>query len=596
MVTRRFFVLLLFTSVPISSFAEDAVTLQHRAAFDGRTHTSFAWTIPDLTALASGRDITDCGPFVLEAQLKRERGLGDQMRMLVHLKADQMNDVVFSFERTLSPDRYQLELKLYDCEDKPLAEHRQEVEVIREPPGADMRLDKPRDEMKTGRARVRARVTGDIERVDFLMDGKVVGSSKRKPWEAGIRLGKKLKRHDVIAKAYNKAGAVVAQDKMTINRGIYTTAVTLIDVPEQHSQGGLVRVRTQMHMPENRELDRLEFFVDDQPVLAVFDPEVPSVMLPLPKTNKPFPVRVLARLMDGMEAEDSFIVNKPANLQGLEIRNIDLYVSVTNRGNMPVTGLSPEAFTIREDGKEMEITDFVPASEETLNMLFLMDVSGSMDPYITNVANGVVDMLRTQVRSNDRAGLVMFRDNDLLAIPFTGDKTGILRQMDETLQEMGPMTSGVSGIHDGIVRALNMFDGVDGRRVIVLFTDGFDSGSYTNFKEMVAFARRSEARVYLFHMDPTQGRMQQFQRQNPQRDMLRTQWTLLPEETGGRYYRVIGNRQLPKLFQVMEGDMRFQYLIRYETSRDLDDTDCRKVSVKLNRKDLRISTSKGWCP
>jgi VWFA-related protein len=174
---------------------------------------------------------------------------------------------------------------------------------------------------------------------------------------------------------------------------------------------------------------------------------------------------VVALLMAGVAGaqDDEVVFRSDTTLVRVDVQVLD-------RDNRPVTGLEREAFLFREQGQQRAIKNFV-REEMPIDLLFLIDVSGSMRPHVERMAEAAHRSLPS-LRSEDRVAVMVFDRSSRVRMPFRGGPNEAQREFDNLLR-MESFNGGTD-----ITRAL--FDAAqymrrqgrkEARRAIVLLTD-----------------------------------------------------------------------------------------------------------------------------
>ncbi|HEU0123004.1 MAG TPA: VWA domain-containing protein, partial [Bryobacteraceae bacterium] len=107
-------------------------------------------------------------------------------------------------------------------------------------------------------------------------------------------------------------------------------------------------------------------------------------------------------------------------------------VQVLDESDHAISKLEKEAFVLREQGKTREIRNFA-REEMPLDLLFLIDVSGSMRPHVERVANAAKQTLPS-MRKDDRAAIMVFDRETRLQMPFMPDPQNALKEFDNLLR------------------------------------------------------------------------------------------------------------------------------------------------------------------
>ncbi len=108
-------------------------------------------------------------------------------------------------------------------------------------------------------------------------------------------------------------------------------------------------------------------------------------------------------------------------------------VQVLDRNNRAITGLHKEDFVLREGGKVREIRNFA-AEEMPVDLLFLLDVSGSMRPHVERIAAAARDALRL-LGEEDRVAIMVFDRVTRVRMPFRSDLAEVDREFKKLLNQ-----------------------------------------------------------------------------------------------------------------------------------------------------------------
>jgi VWFA-related protein len=143
---------------------------------------------------------------------------------------------------------------------------------------------------------------------------------------------------------------------------------------------------------------------------------------------------------------------------------------VVDRQNQPITGLRMEDFVLREDGKPVEIRNFLSESLP-VDVILLLDVSRSMEPHVQRIAAAADRALRV-LGDRDRIAIMVFDRSTRLRLPFRGNRQDAERELNRVLNE--ETFTGGTDITRGLLDASRYMTGnarSDARRAIVVLTD-----------------------------------------------------------------------------------------------------------------------------
>jgi VWFA-related protein len=145
-----------------------------------------------------------------------------------------------------------------------------------------------------------------------------------------------------------------------------------------------------------------------------------------------------------------------------------------------------------------------------------------------------------------------FNDKIQLSGTFTNDRDDLVAALDE-LQFGNP-----TRLNDAIITSLDVLQGVEGRRVILLFTDGEDTASKARFRDALERARDEEVMVYSIGLESEIFNGVRTQRTRPSRDLRR-----IADETGGGYFEMDDAANLAPTFTRVAQELRSQYLLGF---------------------------------
>ena len=266
---------------------------------------------------------------------------------------------------------------------------------------------------------------------------------------------------------------------------------------------------------------------------------------------------------------------------------VTMGVTVTDkRGNL-IPDLKGDDFEIREDGQLQTIRYFAigeatsgPSPE--LHLGVLLDVSASMADDIDFTRTAAIRFLNALLDAVDIT-LVDFDTEVRVARYGQRDFARLVERIRQ--QKLGVYTA----LYDAIGVYLDGADGQDGRKIMVLYTDGGDTRSTMRFSDVVDLLRASDVTVYAIGaLDHQPGALRSSQR------MILQQ---IADATGGQAYFPTSVKEVDKIYEHIVAEIRAQYAMGYVSTNGKTDGAWRKVDIKVTRpdaKDLRIRSRKGY--
>lgn len=233
----------------------------------------------------------------------------------------------------------------------------------------------------------------------------------------------------------------------------------------------------------------------------------------------------------------------------MDVRLVNVFVSVTDRNGAIVGGLTRADFAVNEDGRPQQIAVFERQSEIPLNLTLAIDTSGSVRKDIVEEADAAHHFVHAILRPQDKMSLLEFATDVKELSGFTNNVGQIDRGLDRLHSD------NATALYDAILLGSEGLGGKDGRRVLVLVSDGGDTAKSTTYQEALDAALHHEVMIYSIIDVPVEA--------SAGRDLGGEHALIaLAEQTGGKSFYV-SSGGLDKAFAQVSDDLRTQYLIGY---------------------------------
>jgi VWFA-related protein len=295
-------------------------------------------------------------------------------------------------------------------------------------------------------------------------------------------------------------------------------------------------------------------------------------------------------------------------------------VSVLDRQGRFIPGLKKEDFQVFENGVEQPIAFFEP-TEKPFTVALVLDTSASTRFHLWQIKEAAINFAK-QLRPQDRVLVVTFSDEVLLLTEATNDQN-VINAVIEVNANPGSSTRLYDAVNLVIAERL---DKIQGRKAIVLFTDGVDTSSHmATYQSTLREAEELDALIYPIQYDTTDY-MRAMQgggsvtivtsRSNgpfggstssqttqtvpgtnapisgaTQADYDRADQYLqgMAEKTGGRLYRANDPTELAKAFASISEELRRQYSIGYYPQTEAaDGSERRAIKVSVKRPNVAV--------
>lgn len=252
----------------------------------------------------------------------------------------------------------------------------------------------------------------------------------------------------------------------------------------------------------------------------------------------------------------------------VDVKLVNVFVTVTDEHGSPVGNLSKDNFQVFEDGHPEKISVFGKESELPLSIVLDLDTSLSTRKDLPLELASARRFAHAIIRPVDGLSLYDFSEVVNLDIPFTSDLKVIDRAIDRL--HVGAATA----LYDAIYLGAESLENRQGRKVLVVITDGGDTVSQVNYQGALRAAQQAEAIVYSIIDVPIEA--------SAGRDTGGEHALIqLSEDTGGKYYYASSLAQLDKAFRSISDELRTQYLLAYYPTQRLANSDFRRIEVKL---------------
>jgi len=253
----------------------------------------------------------------------------------------------------------------------------------------------------------------------------------------------------------------------------------------------------------------------------------------------------------------------------VNVRLVNVFVTVTDNHGAPVAGLKQENFALKEDGKEQKISIFDKESELPLSIVLGIDTSLSTRKDLPLELASAKRFVKAILRPVDGLSIYQFSEIVNELTPFTSDQKRIDRAIT------GIQHGAATALYDALYLGSQALEKRQGRKVMVFITDGGDTVSTVSYKDAVREAQQAEAIVYSIIIVPIEA--------SAGRDTGGEHALIqISEDTGGRYFYASSESQLDAAFKQISDELRTQYLLAYYPSRKIADSAFRRIEIDVH--------------
>lgn len=445
------------------------------------------------------------------------------------------------------------------------------------PESPKLKILSPSREAPIGLLRLEAVVAPPIERVEFYLEDKRLVTRAKPPYSVEIDLGDVPRRQTVRAVGYDATGAVIDEDAYAINQGKDRLAVRLL--PRIDAAAGVVRIKVVVQSIGGGSARSLELFLDSKKVASWTAPPY-EVAVPMAQYARASVLRATAISGDGQEANDIRMLRGPqTTVESVRVDVVQLHVSALDKSGRFVKGLAREDFRVKEDGRPEEMTAFEVAEDLPLTIGLVVDGSGSMEKSLPFVHEASSALYRNLIRPKDQGFVIEFRDRAKFLQELTGDSVALQRAASDTRAE------GATALYDAVVLGLYQFRTLQGRKALLVITDGDDNRSHVDFPTLLRYCRSAGAPVYFIAVGIpiTDFRSRKIVKQ-------------IAEESGGDVFHLGSATKIGEVTQHIEEELRSQYILAFRSDSPKPAGEYRTIEVAVSKPGITARTIRGYIP
>jgi VWFA-related protein len=279
----------------------------------------------------------------------------------------------------------------------------------------------------------------------------------------------------------------------------------------------------------------------------------------------------------------------------VNIRRVRLPITVTDNKKQFVPGLTQNDFVVMEDKIPQQIESFTSEQNNVLPLYVgvLMDTSPSTAGKLKFEQESAMNFIQTVIRPRrDRVLFATFDHEVTLRQDFT-DRLELLDRAVFGVKKTGNKTA----LYDAVWQFCDeKMRSAQGRRVIVVITDGDDTYSRADLNDAIDIAQRTETTIFAISTKAGLSAVVPGVEAGQVQDHGDKTLERLAEETGGAAFFTGDMLALERSFGRIANELRSQYLITYKPTNDQYDGSYRKVEVKLinGNEKFRLRTKRGY--
>lgn len=307
--------------------------------------------------------------------------------------------------------------------------------------------------------------------------------------------------------------------------------------------------------------------------------------------------------------------NQPAEVIKVYSNLVSVPVIVSDRVGRYIPGLKQADFKLYDNNAQQTLT-FFDAAEEPLNVALLLDTSRSAQGVLDDIKKAAKNFLK-ELRPQDRAMIVCFDYGIHKLSALTSDRRVLEQAIKQA--EVGEFFGTL--LNDALLESIERdLKPINGRKAIILLTDGEDAGSRITQMDLLSYASESDAMIYSIYYAPSMpqpfGRDRPFRRRGgifggrgpmrdrfppqrgPRQDQRRARQegraesaeeflAKLSEVSAGRFY-LSEKTDLKKTFVLIAEELRNQYRLGFAPDNLARDGSLHSLKVKVDKPDIAV--------
>lgn len=351
---------------------------------------------------------------------------------------------------------------------------------------------------------------------------------------------------------------------------------------------GEVMVGADIYPPDS-EIDRVEIYLDGH-LMALIEAPPWEQIIDVGEENIEHQFQVVIYDAEGQSASSNVFTPRIETDEEISVDLQQLFVAVERQGER-VLDLEREDFVVVDNGRSQDMVTF-ERGDVPFTAMLLLDASYSMRGRRLAVALQGAQTFVEGMRELDQAKLMLFADRVVHETPFTTFGSVI------SVGLASVEARGGTALNDHFFLAMKRLEARQGRRVIIILSDGIDVESVLSMEQVRWKARQLQPVVYWIRLEEGEGgdesshrsRWRSMEEHTEQVEELRE--TVL--ESGGRIETIRSIEEVDRAFRWILEDLRQQYVLGYYPSETNSRNPWHDIVVRVRDNSLAVRTRSGY--
>jgi Ca-activated chloride channel homolog len=271
------------------------------------------------------------------------------------------------------------------------------------------------------------------------------------------------------------------------------------------------------------------------------------------------------------------LAQQPTFRSGTQV--VSLFATVLDAQNRLVPDLTEQDFEVFDNEKPQPLIVF-KNDPQPISVVVMLDTSGSMTGTI-GLLKAAAEQFLIRLLPADKAMIGAFNDKIELAATFSADRDALISHVRDLDYGNG------TRLYDALGVSLDALRGIEGRRVILVFTDGDDTASKTRGNTVLERARNEEVMIYAIGLESDFFDGVRMVRSKPDSSLRK-----FADETGGGYFELKKTSELGPTFSRVAQELHSQYVLGFEAKQA--DGKVHKLAVRMKQPGMTARARKSY--
>ena len=288
-----------------------------------------------------------------------------------------------------------------------------------------------------------------------------------------------------------------------------------------------------------------------------------------------------ARALRGQEEQPTF---------STDVKVVQVLATVTTKKGQIIRDLTKDDFVLAENGHKQAIQYFSRESDLPLTLGLMVDTSVSQQRVMDAERSASARFFEQVLRPNkDQVFIVQFD----MAVMMRQEMTSSLRKLSDALVQVDTPSrndlyrqqGGGTLLYDAVIQASkDVMQHQQGRKALILLTDGVDTGSDASLADAIDAAQLADTLIYsILFSDATFYGGLSFEGGHGKGVLMR-----MSRETGGGFFEVSKKLSIEQIYEAIQDELRSQYNLGYVSDTPVRVSEFRKIALTTDKKDLVV--------